>query len=101
MRLPWQRDHIRHCNICGEEWRVSRGLAKRYRPSKWGRGIAPADLFGMRGAQFAASIRYQLDAAEAKGSKAEDLMALTDRLRQCPKCGSDDYGERKADRRVT
>lgn len=96
MRLPWQRDRIRHCSTCGEEWRVPRALAKRYRPSKWGRGIAPADHLGMQGAQFDASIRYQLDAAQAKSSQAEDLMALTDRLRQCPKCGSEDYSERKA-----
>ncbi len=49
----------------------------------------------MQSAQFDASIRYQLDAARAKGSQAEDRMALTDRLRQCPKCGSDNYDESK------
>ena len=76
------------------------GLAKRYRPSKWRRGIAPADHFGMRGAQFDASIRYQLDAARANSSQADELMALTDRLRQCPRCGSENYEERKADRAV-
>ncbi len=91
-----RRDIMRRCLRCGYEWRVPRALAKRYRPSKWRVGIAPADHYGMRGAQFDESIRYQLDSAKTRSGEAMEQMALTDSLRQCSRCGSSAYTQRKA-----
>lgn len=75
---------------------MPRALAKRYRPSKWRVGISPQDHNAMGGALFQASIDYQLEAAKQRRNQAEREMALTDRLQQCPKCGSGAYRERKA-----
>lgn len=95
MQLPWQRDRIRRCVRCGEQWRVPYKLARRYRPSKWRVGVSPADQRGNLGG---ASIDYMLDNLRARSADAYRQMAVTDALRMCRRCGSTSWTERKATR---
>jgi hypothetical protein len=76
---------------------VPYGLRKRYRPTKWGVGVAPADRIAM-GALFTAAIEDQLDMAAQRAGGRYRRMATTDSVRRCPKCGSGAYRERPADR---
>jgi predicted RNA-binding Zn-ribbon protein involved in translation (DUF1610 family) len=87
MRLPWlAREYERTCDDCGWSWRVPRRLARRRVQSISGFGVTSG------GIQTAA------DRAELKAEvqSSMELSEQAEAFRECPKCGSVRYKQRRA-----
>ncbi len=87
MRLPWQaREYERTCSDCGWSWRVPRQFARRRVQSISGFSVTS---HGGQTAADRAELEAEVQSSMAIGEQAEAF-------RECPKCGSVNYSQRRA-----